>query len=72
MVRTPIRPLATFLRQVTFLPYLVPGIAFAAAYLSLFAVPRGPIPALYGTAAILMLTSSPTRCPTPRAPASRR
>ena len=55
VVRTPIRPLGTFLRQVTFLPYLVPGIAFAAAYLSLFAVPRGPIPALYGTVFILML-----------------
>lgn len=55
VARTPIRPLAVFLRHVTFLPYLVPGIAFAAAYLSLFAVQRGPIPALYGTAAILML-----------------
>ena len=55
VVRTPIRPLAAFLRQVTFLPYLVPSIAFAAAYLSLFAVPRGPIPALYGTTLILML-----------------
>ena len=42
VVRTPVRSLATFLRQVTFLPYLVPGIAFATAYLSLFAVPRGP------------------------------
>jgi ABC-type multidrug transport system fused ATPase/permease subunit len=50
-----LRPLSTFLRQVTFLPYLVPGIAFAAAYLSLFAVQRGPIPALYGTTLILML-----------------
>ncbi|MCF1744797.1 ABC transporter permease [Paradevosia shaoguanensis] len=55
VVRTPIRPLGVFLRQVTFLPYLVPGIAFATAYLSLFAVPRGPVPALYGTVFILML-----------------
>jgi iron(III) transport system permease protein len=55
VVRTPIRGLSVFLRQITFLPYLVPGIAFAAAYLSLFAVPRGPIPALYGTVGILML-----------------
>jgi iron(III) transport system permease protein len=55
VVRTHFRPLSVFLRQVTFFPYLVPGIAFAAAYLSLFAVPRGPIPALYGTAWILML-----------------
>ena len=55
VVRTPVRPHSTFLRQVTFLPDLVPGIAFATAYLSLFAVPRGPIPALYGTSLILML-----------------
>lgn len=55
VVRSPSRLLATSLRQLTFLPYLVPGIAFAVAYLSLFAVPRGPIPALYGTAAILVL-----------------
>lgn len=55
VARTPVRLLATFLRQVTFLPYLVPGIAFATAYLSLFAVPRGPIPALYGTTLILVL-----------------
>ena len=55
VVRSPVRPVGSFLRQVTFFPYLVPGIAFAAAYLSLFAVPRGPIPALYGTAAILIL-----------------
>ena len=55
VVRTPLRPLSVFLRQITFLPYLVPGIAFATAYLSLFAVQRGPIPALYGTVTILML-----------------
>lgn len=55
VIRTPVRALSVYLRQVTFLPYLVPGIAFAAAYLSLFAVPRGPVPALYGTVMILML-----------------
>lgn len=55
VIRTPVRALSMYLRQVTFLPYLVPGIAFAAAYLSLFAVPRGPMPALYGTVTILVL-----------------
>lgn len=55
VIRTPVRALSMYLRQVTFLPYLVPGIAFAAAYLSLFAVPRGPMPALYGTVTILIL-----------------
>lgn len=43
------------LRFLTFLPYLVPGIAFAVAVLSTFAVQRGPIPALYGTGLILIL-----------------
>lgn len=55
VVRSPLPHLGTALRTVTFMPYLVPGIAFAVAYLSLFAVQRGPIPALYGTAAILIL-----------------
>ncbi|MZI91627.1 ABC transporter permease subunit [Vibrio sp. CAIM 722] len=47
--------LSQFLRQITFMPYLVPGIAFAAAMLSLFAVQRGPIPALYGTPILLII-----------------
>ncbi|WP_136684263.1 ABC transporter permease [Falsirhodobacter xinxiangensis] len=55
VTRTEWRALSVFLRQIAFMPYLVPGIAFAAAYLSLFAVQRGPIPALYGTPWILML-----------------
>lgn len=55
VMRTSFPLISQSLRQITFLPYLVPGIAFAAAYLSLFAVPTGPIPALYGTPAILIL-----------------
>ena len=55
IVRSPYRWLSTGLRQMLFLPYLVPGIAFAAAYLSLFSEQRGPLPALYGTATILIL-----------------
>lgn len=55
VARSPWRWLAVSLRAVTFLPYLVPGIAFAAAILVLLAVPRGPIPALYGTIWILLL-----------------
>ena len=55
VVRTPVKAVSVFLKQVTFLPYLVPGIAFAAAYLSMFAVARGPVPALYGTSIILVL-----------------
>lgn len=55
VVRSPVRFVSIGLRQITFLPYLVPGIAFAAAYLSMFAVARPPLPALYGTPFILVL-----------------
>jgi iron(III) transport system permease protein len=55
VVRSPIPRIGSALRTITFMPYLVPGLAFAVAYLSLFAVPRGPVPALYGTATILIL-----------------
>lgn len=55
VVRSPWRWLSNALRIITFTPYLVPGIAFAVAYLSLFAVQRGPIPALYGTMLLLIL-----------------
>ena len=41
--------LANTVEQMFFLPYLVPGIAFGALYLSLFTHKIGPIPALYGT-----------------------
>lgn len=53
--RTPYGWLSGYLRQITFLPYLVPGVAFAFAFLTLFAVQRGPIPALYGTNLLLVL-----------------
>lgn len=55
VIRCSVRWVGAFLRQITFLPYLVPGIAFAAAFLSLFAVARGPIPALYGTPLLLVI-----------------
>ena len=49
---------AQYLRQVSFLPYLVPSIGFGAAYLTLFAVPRGPIPSLYGTMLLVVIVMS--------------
>lgn len=55
VARTPFNLLSGFLRQISFLPYLVPGVAFAFAFLSLFAISRGPIPALYGTNLLLVL-----------------
>lgn len=43
------------IEQLTFIPYLIPGIAFAAIYLSIFAKPGFLIPALYGTITIIIL-----------------
>lgn len=55
VMRCSFKPLGSALRQITFLPYLVPGIAFAVAVLSLFAQSHGPIPALYGTPLLLII-----------------
>ncbi|WP_211252037.1 ABC transporter permease [Vibrio rhizosphaerae] len=55
VIRCTIPWVGQFLKQVTFMPYLVPGIAFAAAFLSLFAVSHGPIPALYGLPVLLII-----------------
>lgn len=41
--------------QVSFLPYLIPGISLAAIYISMFARPTFIIPALYGTVTLLIL-----------------
>ncbi len=41
--------LATFVEQSSFLPYLIPSIAFGAIYLSMFTAAIGPIPSLYGS-----------------------
>ena len=51
------RMISKTLDQLSFTPYLFPSIAFGAIYLSLFGQSRGPIPALYGTFAILVLVS---------------
>ncbi len=58
VVKFPGGKLSGYLRQVSFLPYLVPSIGFAAACLSLFAVQRGPIPSIYGTLFLVVLVMS--------------
>ncbi len=47
--------LSRVVENLTFIPYLIPSMAFAAIYLSMFSVQRGIIPSLYGTFAILAL-----------------
>ena len=63
VVRLPGSFISAYLRQISFLPYLMPGLAFAAAFLSLFAVSRGPIPALYGSLSLLILVMVVTYLP---------
>ena len=43
--------------QLIFIPYLMPGVAFSAIYLSMFGQQRGPIPSLYGTFGLILLVS---------------
>lgn len=50
--------LSALINQIAFLPLLVPGIAFGAAYIALFGAPIGPMPALYDTFALLVLAAT--------------
>ncbi len=50
--------LAGFVNNLSFFPYLMPAMAFSAVYLSLFAEPHGPIPALYGTFILLVIVGT--------------
>ncbi len=51
-------PLASPLGTLTFLPAMVPGIAFGAGYIALFGQSWGPIPALYGTFTMLVIAGA--------------
>ncbi len=55
--------ISTLLDQISFLPFLFPGIAFGAMYLSIFAARHGPVPALYGTFTLLVVISVIKRLP---------
>jgi iron(III) transport system permease protein len=47
--------LSTLVEQESFLPYLIPSIAFGAIYLSLFTRQIGPIPSLYGSFFLIVM-----------------
>jgi iron(III) transport system permease protein len=49
--------LSRFVEQLAFIPYVIPGIAFGAVYISMFTKSFGPIPPLYGTFALLVVVS---------------
>jgi iron(III) transport system permease protein len=55
--------LSSVIRQLSFLPLLIPGIALGAAFITQFGAPIGPLPALYGTFALLVIAGSVANLP---------
>lgn len=49
--------LSKLVEQLAFIPYIIPGIAFGAVYIAMFARKLGPLPPLYGTFALLVIVS---------------
>jgi iron(III) transport system permease protein len=49
--------LAKLVEQLAYIPYVIPGIAFGAVYIAMFAKKLGPFPPLYGTFALLVIVS---------------
>ena len=49
--------LAKLVDQLAYIPYVIPGIAFGAVYIAMFAKKMGPLPSLYGTFALLVIVS---------------
>ena len=63
VVRNRGKPISRALESLSFVPYMIPGIAFGGIYLSLFARSWGPLPALYGTMTILVITCTMRNLP---------
>src|SRR5690606_17266739 len=55
--------LSAVVGQLAYLPILIPGIALGAAYIALFGQPLGPLPALYGTFALLVIAGAAYNLP---------
>ena len=55
--------LSKWLEGIAFAPYIFPSIAFGAIYIGMFSTAWGPLPALYGTFAILVLITTVKNLP---------
>ncbi len=55
VVRNRGRVFSRLLESLSFVPYMIPGIAFGGIFLTMFARHWGPLPALYGTFGLLAL-----------------
>jgi iron(III) transport system permease protein len=63
LTRQKVKVVSNLVSQLSFLPMLLPGIAFAAAYIALYGAPIGPLPALYGTKLLLALALTAAMLP---------
>lgn len=63
LTRHRLRGVSEAVSQLSFLPMLLPGIAFGAAYIALYGAPIGPLPALYGTTTLLALALTAAMLP---------
>lgn len=63
LTRQKVPVMSGLVAQLSFLPMLLPGIAFAAAYIALYGAPIGPLPALYGTPLLLGLALTAAMLP---------
>lgn len=63
LTRHRLRGISEAVSQLSFLPMLLPGIAFGAAYIALYGAPMGPLPALYGTTTLLALALTAAMLP---------
>ncbi|TKA94487.1 iron ABC transporter permease [Cereibacter changlensis] len=63
LTRHRLRGISEAVSQLSFLPMLLPGIAFGAAYIALYGAPIGPLPALYGTSVLLALALTAAMLP---------
>jgi iron(III) transport system permease protein len=63
VVRNRGRVFSRLLENMSFVPYMIPGIAFGGIYLTMFARRWGPLPALYGTFALLTLACTVKHLP---------
>ncbi|MDJ0707973.1 MAG: iron ABC transporter permease [Leptolyngbyaceae cyanobacterium MO_188.B28] len=50
--------LNVLIESLSYVPFFIPGIAFGAIYVAQFGRPIGPLPALYGTFLLLILSAS--------------
>jgi iron(III) transport system permease protein len=58
VARSRAKVISSAVSTISFLPFLIPGVAFGATYIALFGQRFGPLPALYGTFALLVIAAA--------------